>query len=269
MTRKLIAIDLDGTALNQAGTLSAATIKTLQKAQTAGHLVVITTGRPDAISTQFYDQLALSGPMINFNGALIHKPHQHWAKERQAVISPATALALRQFKQEFAIHLMVAEGKQLLLADHGYKNVPFLPDMPVPTTLLDEQGLTQAPISVTMFIQAETLKPLQAAIHARYPELTPKTWGAWQGPHTALEVTAKQTSKAKALAYVAKQYGIAQQDVIAFGDDLNDQEMLDYAGVGVAMKNARPEIIAVADAVTAQDNEADGMADYLAEYLAL
>ncbi|MCI1986274.1 MAG: Cof-type HAD-IIB family hydrolase [Lactobacillus sp.] len=269
MTRKLIALDLDGTTLNQAGALSANTIATLQAARAAGHLVVIATGRPDAISEHFYDQLGLTGPMINFNGALIHKPHRHWAGERQTAIRPATALALRRFKQTFAIRLMVAEGKQLLVADRGYTNVPFLPDMPAPTTLLDEVGLTQAPISVTMFIQEQTLAPLQAAIQAQYPDLTPKTWGAWQGENTALEVTAGHTSKANALAYVARQYGIAQRDIVAFGDDMNDMDMLTYAGVGVAMKNARPELLAAADAVTALDNEADGMADYLADYLAL
>lgn len=269
MTRKLIALDLDGTTLNQAGTLSQQTVATLQAAQDAGHLVVIATGRPDSISEHFYDQLALNTPMINFNGALVHKPHQAWRGERQVAIRVAKALALRRFKQDYDIQLMVAEGKQLLVADHGYQDVPFLPDMPEPETLLDEAGLTVAPISVTMFINEATLAPLQAAIASQYPDLTPKTWGAWSGEHTALEVTAGHTSKSSALAYVAQTYGIDQQDIVAFGDDMNDLDMLQYAGVGVAIKNARPELLAAADAITAYDNEGDGMADYLADYLAL
>lgn len=269
MNQKLIALDLDGTTLNQAGALSPQTIATLKAAQAAGHLVVITTGRPDAISENFYDELALNGPMINFNGALIHKPHQHWAHERQVALTTQTALALKALKRQFDIELMVAEGKQLLLADHGYVDMPFLPDLPAPQHLFDVNGLQQAPISVTMFIREHTLAALQRAVHQHFPKLTPKTWGAWSGEHTALEVTAGHTSKSQAVAYVAKLYGIAQPDVIAFGDDLNDLDLIAYAGVGVAMKNARPEILQVADAVTAYDNEGAGMADYLADYLAL
>ncbi|WP_125710635.1 Cof-type HAD-IIB family hydrolase [Lacticaseibacillus porcinae] len=269
MNQKLIALDLDGTTLNQAGTLSPQTIATLQAAQTAGHLVVIATGRPDSISEHFYDELGLTAPMINFNGALIHKPHQHWGGERQVALTTQTALALKSLKTQFDIELMVAEGKQLLLADHGYVNMPFLPDLPDPQSLFDADGLTQAPISVTMFIREHTLTALQQAVAQHFPSLTPKTWGAWSGEHTALEVTEGNTSKSQAVAYVAGLYGIDQADVIAFGDDLNDLDLIDYAGVGVAMKNARPEILQAANAVTAFDNENSGMADYLADYLAL
>ena len=269
MNQKLIALDLDGTTLNQAGALSTQTVTTLKAAQAAGHLVVIATGRPDSISENFYDELGLTSPMINFNGALIHKPHQRWAGERQTALTTQMALALKSLKTQFEIELMVAEGKQLLLADHGYVDMHFLPDLPAPNLLFDDQGLKQAPISVTMFIREQTLSALQQAVHRHFPTLTPKTWGAWSGEHTALEVTAGHTSKSQAVAYVAGLHGIAQQDVVAFGDDLNDLDLIDYAGTGVAMKNARPEILQVANAVTAYDNEHSGMADYLADYLAL
>ncbi|WP_127848980.1 Cof-type HAD-IIB family hydrolase [Lacticaseibacillus hulanensis] len=269
MQRKLIALDLDGTTLNQAGELSATTIKTLRTAQQKGLVVIITTGRPDAISTPLYDQIGLAGPMINFNGALIHIPHQHWQSEWQAAIDIPTALSLREFRADFGIRLMVAEGKSMLVADRGFAGVPFFPDVPNPVHLLDEEGLTTNPISVTMFVDEETMLPLQQAIAAKHPELTPKTWGAWSGEFSALEVTAGQTSKSRALAYVAGHLGINPADIIAFGDDMNDADMLEFAGRGVAMSNARPEILALADAVTAFDNEHDGMADYLADYLNL
>ncbi|WP_125702553.1 Cof-type HAD-IIB family hydrolase [Lacticaseibacillus daqingensis] len=269
MKQKMIALDLDGTTLNAHGELSATTVAVLQAATAAGHLVVITTGRPDGISEPFYDQLGLTSPLINFNGALIHKPHQAWAHERAVTIEVPTALALRDLRQDFAIRVMVAEGKQMLLADHGYTGVPFLPDMPAPTTLFDEIGLVRAPISVTMFIDEPTLAPLSAAIQAQYPQLVGKTWGAWSGEHTALEVTAGNASKSRGLAYVAGAYGIAQEDIIAFGDDMNDLDMLQYAGVGVAMANARPQILAVADAVTPTTNDNDGVANYLTAHLAL
>lgn len=102
-----------------------------------------------------------------------------------------------------------------------------------------------------------------------YPHLAAKTWGAWSGDYTALEVTSRNTSKSRALAYVAQRYGIDQAHIIAFGDDMNDLDMLQFAGHGVAMKNARPAILEAADAQTPSDNDHDGMADYLADYLKL
>ncbi|EPC55469.1 Putative phosphatase YitU [Lacticaseibacillus paracasei subsp. paracasei Lpp123] len=99
MERYLIALDLDGTTLNADGQLSAGTIAVLREAQAAGHLVVITTGRPDSISEHFYDDLQLHGPMINFNGALIHIPHQHWRYEQEVTIPIPVALSLRQLKR--------------------------------------------------------------------------------------------------------------------------------------------------------------------------
>lgn len=269
MPKHLIALDLDGTTLNRAGKLSQTTITTLQAAARAGHAVVIATGRPDAISVPLYDQIGLTSPMINFNGALIHQPHQQWTGEWQATIDVPTALSLRQFRAEFGVHLMVAEGKSLLVSDRAFTNIPFFPDQPHPAHLLDEAGLTCAPISVTMFIAEKQMSPLTQAINARYPQLTAKTWGSWSGKNAALEVTADKTSKSRALAYVAEQLGVDRSNVIAFGDDMNDADMLEYAGHGVAMKNAKPEILQLADATTAFDNDRNGMADYLADYLNL
>lgn len=81
LSRKLIALDLDGTTLNEASQISERTRQVLQAADAAGHIVTIATGRPNAVSVQYYDALGLSTPMINFNGALVHIPHQHWAGE--------------------------------------------------------------------------------------------------------------------------------------------------------------------------------------------
>lgn len=260
--RRLIALDLDGTTLNPDGQLDPVTIDTLQAVQAAGHLVVIATGRPDSISEPLYDQLGLTGPMVNFNGALIHQPHRKWAKERAATLSIDQALALTRLKAAFPIHLMVAEGKQLLVADRPYHSVPFLPDQRHPKVLLDEAGLQTAPISVTMFVDEPALPALQAEVTRRFPELTAKTWGAWSGEHAALEVTAHATGKANAIAYVAAQYGIDQKHVWAFGDDDNDLDLLAYAGRAVAVANAKPHVLQAANAVTASNAEA-GVAAYL------
>ncbi|MFD0897436.1 Cof-type HAD-IIB family hydrolase [Loigolactobacillus binensis] len=269
MSTKLIALDLDGTTLNSTSQLSEKTRNVLRTASQRGHKIVITTGRPDNISTNFYDQLNLTTPMINFNGGLIHIPHQQWAHEQASTLPPATALALLALKKEFPIKVAIAEGKQFVLPDRPFHDLPFFTDMPAPKTLLNADSLRQAPISLSLFTDALTLPHLQEAVRQRFPHVTAQTWGAWSGDAAALEIVREATHKATALQYLLDYYQLQPADMLAFGDDDNDRDMLTLAGWGVAMQNARPAIKAVADDVTPLSNAEDGMADYLVRRLAL
>ena len=73
-------------------------------------------------------------------------------------------------------------------------------------------------------------------------------------------------SKAAALGWLLDRWGLSQEDVVAFGDDVNDVEMVAEAGLGVAMANAVPEVKAAADRITVS-NEEDGVAVVLEEFL--
>jgi hydroxymethylpyrimidine pyrophosphatase-like HAD family hydrolase len=73
--------------------------------------------------------------------------------------------------------------------------------------------------------------------------------------------------KSNALAHLVERWGYSIEQVVAFGDDINDVGMVAASGLGVAVENAVPEVIAVADHVTASNN-ADGVAAVLREFLA-
>ena len=88
-------------------------------------------------------------------------------------------------------------------------------------------------------------------------ELEINTWG---GPLNILETCAKGVSKASALRYLLDQYQASPEDLIAFGDEQNDIQMLELAGIGYAMKNASDRLIPVADRLTQYSNEEDGVA---------
>jgi Cof subfamily protein (haloacid dehalogenase superfamily) len=79
---------------------------------------------------------------------------------------------------------------------------------------------------------------------------------------TYLEVMSLEASKVKAIQFLMDRYGIQQNEIIAIGDNFNDKEMIEFAGVGVAMGNAPEEIKAIADYVTDTNNE-DGVAKAL------
>ncbi|MCL2548660.1 MAG: HAD family hydrolase, partial [Symbiobacteriaceae bacterium] len=76
----------------------------------------------------------------------------------------------------------------------------------------------------------------------------------------------REATKAAAVAELARIWGIDAADIVAFGDDLNDIDMLNHAGVGVAMGNAVEEVKAIADYIC-PSNEEDGLARWLQEYV--
>lgn len=268
MTQKLIALDLDGTTLNNEATLSKKTVATIKAAIKAGHVVSIVTGRPNRLSQNFYDQLGLSSPMINFNGSLGHMPHQHWRYEYQYTFDRGIVLDLLQHQQEFSIQMIAAEGKHLFLAHQTESTqVGFFPAILTHEQQLSPATLTQNPTSMTIAVERSLQKRLQSYIEERFGSFVDVA--PWGGPNSVLEIGAKGVQKAVGVERLANYYHIDRQNVIAFGDEHNDKEMIEFAGRGVAMNNATDQLKALADDVTKYNNDQDGMAEYLSKALKL
>ena len=87
-----------------------------------------------------------------------------------------------------------------------------------------------------------------------------------QTDRNLLQVSHRLVSKAQALRTVAFELGVPQQEVMAIGDHLNDVAMMRWAGLGVAVGNAHPETLAVADHVTGH-NDAEGVADAVRRFV--
>lgn len=268
MNQHLIAIDLDGTTLNNDAQLSETTIKTIQAASKADHIVSIVTGRPYRISQRYYDSLGLKSAMVNFNGALAHIPHQTWHQEYQKNLNREIALDLLTHKDELGIDTMTAENKLHLWANQQSNIMAdFFPTKLTPKEILNSNNLTSDPTALTVEYHPGEKDKLIKNITDKYgSDVDIRVWG---GPHNILEVVSKGIQKAMGVAYLAKTYNIDQSNVIAFGDEANDAEMLKYAGRGVAMKNAIPSIAADADDQTEDDNQHDGLAHYLQNYFKL
>ena len=90
----------------------------------------------------------------------------------------------------------------------------------------------------------------------------------WGAPFNIVEVVRKGLNKAVGVSLIAKDLNIPRERIIAFGDEDNDLEMIDYAGIGVAMGNGISELKNIANEVTGTNNE-DGIANFLIERLKL
>src|SRR5699024_2683871 len=107
--KHLIAIDLDGTALTDKKEISEQTRETLTKLMDEGHIVVIATGRSHRTSLQYYTNLALNTPMINFNGAYIHHPTNNEWKITHTPLSRKTAINLLDDCYDLKVNNIIAK----------------------------------------------------------------------------------------------------------------------------------------------------------------
>src|SRR5699024_4924194 len=111
MKRKkhLMAPALNATLVTTDNKISARTTQVTSRAIEQGHVVVIPTGRPHRASIQYYHELGLDTPMVNFNGALIHHPkNRNWGTLHQPM-SQQTALKIVDACYELSVHNMLAE----------------------------------------------------------------------------------------------------------------------------------------------------------------
>ncbi|KIU25416.1 Cof-type HAD-IIB family hydrolase [Weissella cibaria] len=274
MDRKLIGIDLDKTTLNDAGKVSDRTRRTLQAAQREGHIVSIVTGRPVRLSMDIYDTLGLQSPMINFNGSLGHKPYQHWDREYSFNIDREIAFDLLENAQMMGIDTVVAESKNDVWANgngpqRGTEDAIFFPQDETGRKMLDRLNL-QTDVNAILIHAENALhqSQIQHFVTDRYgaDRVNVKTWG---GESPVLEVAPAGVSKDTGLDVLRKAYDIKHDDIYAFGDEMNDFEMIGYATHGVVMKNGNPELKAIADDMTDYTNEEDGLARYLEKLLKL
>lgn len=270
INKKLIALDLDGTTLNNNSQLSELTIKTLKTAVAAGHVVSIVTGRPNRISEQFYDQLGLKSPMINFNGNLGILPHEQWPLEYEYNVDKDIVAELLSKKNELGIKLIAIEGRDLFMANRGATiDMGFFPTILKAGQQLTHQNLQDHhnPISITVAVEPEAMVTMTSYVETHFGDQV--SISPWGGKYSIVEIAAKGIQKATGVKILSDYYGIYQADIIAIGDEHNDTTMIDYAGLGVAMKNAIPSIKNAANMITKYTNEEDGVAKFLNHQLDL
>lgn len=268
MDKHLIALDLDGTLLCDKKRISERNKEAIAKAKAEGHIVVISTGRPHRASINYYHELELDTPMVNFNGALIHHPkNASW----DSVHSPMSIRDARQIIHtcyEFGVKNILAEIRDDVYLDKHDDEILdiFVTDeTPIKIGSL-KNHLNEDPTSILIHPHVEHVQELRAHLDKHHAEVIDhRKWGA---PWHVIEIVRAGLNKAVGLQKIAHYYHIPKDNIIAFGDEDNDLEMIEYAGVGVAMDNAISELKDVSNYTTGS-NEKDGIATFLESYLKL
>ncbi|HEX7353876.1 MAG TPA: HAD family hydrolase [Mycobacteriales bacterium] len=256
---RLVATDVDGTLLQSDGTPSAATVSAL-RGLTVPYVLV--TGRPRRWVDRLAADLGCEGAAIVANGALTYDLAtgaviRALTIERDDARACAEAIRARIPDARFAVEWA---------SDPPFASEPDFPSVrPDPTAPhLDLAQLTARPVLKLLcrsrsHADVESLYDVARSACAGHPvELTHSS-----GTVGLLEIAAAGVDKAAAVATYAHSLGVAADEVLAFGDGFNDVPLVAWAGHGVAVANAHPAVIDVADEVTASNDE-DGVARVLA-----
>ncbi|MGW1839189.1 HAD family hydrolase [Streptomyces sp. BBFR2] len=253
---QLIATDLDGTLLREDGTISARTRAALATATAAGAAHIVVTGRAVPWTRPILEGLDYRGIAVCGQGSQVYHAGERRLLTSVTLDRQLAGLALAKIEVETGpLRLAVSrdgiEGEVLVGPGYRHKEGP-LPAVPVD----DHAELWTAPVN-KVYLQHPTLSDdaLAEAARATAGDLVGVTVS---GPHL-VELLPLGLTKVTGLSLAARRLGIKAHSTIAFGDMPNDLTMFAWAAHGVAMGNAHPELKAVADEITAS-NEDDGIA---------
>lgn len=271
---RLVALDLDGTLLDDDGRISQDDAESLRLFHESGGIVVLASGRMTANIRPFYDRLDLDGPTIGYNGALAREARDAGAEAILETPLPARyADALIDYTREQRFHLNYYIGEKLYgrddpdlrrFADLYSRQTGavfhFVPDL--------ERFRGREPTKL-IIVTDPTIPGQQDPRHRdELYELWSQRWGSevtvMRTNPEYLEFYHRDAGKGRALAAVAEHYGIELSVTLAFGDNFNDVSLLEAAGCGVAVANANETARAAADWVSPLTNNESAVADAMA-----
>lgn len=252
---KAIFIDVDGTLIRKDHSISNETFDIIQKLKEKNILVVLVSARPfsgmEPIAAKIglldYPLASLNGAYISYGGNIIF----------ESAINADIANKLHEQVQSYNPTIIYYQQdkwfSQLKNYNTDYEqritSIPII-IQPFGDTLLSWQKTNTGPNKILMIADElvinEMHRHLKNDFHGQVNVSTSKP--------TYLELMDKNASKLQAIKFLMNHFNIKKEEVIAIGDNYNDKEMIEFAGMGVAMGNAPEDVKSVADFITDTNN---------------
>ena len=268
MSYDLIAIDIDGTLLTSRRDISSRTLHALRRAVAAGKHVALCTGRSLNSGRPAAEKVPPSTTLIFHSGALILETLE--GPLLRAVNMPRSlAIGLVDFIKERGydplVYEPVPESRYIWFerprSANGWREryLEANGDKAVKVEDLD-RVLDRDPAQIAVAGKGSSMHDLEAELTGYGNRIgTIMSRSTLVDDYWCMEIVPAGVSKAKALAFLGERYGIEPDRMISIGDNYNDLDMIEYAGLGVAMGNAPDPVRRAADLV-APTNDADGVA---------
>ncbi len=269
---RLIAIDVDGTLLDTRGQIPQANIDAIHDAVSAGIHIALVTGRSYPFARPIAEPLPASISLIVSNGAVERDMDgSHVARrllDRQ--IARAVLDSTRPFRELAALVFDRDADRQVMFEtmdwEHpGRKAYWARNHSLIAQSVPLEDALVEDPIQVMFNGGVDAMRSLYCTLHAEANGFSVSLTEYVHRDFSLIDVTAPNATKGRALAWRAAQLGLPREEVMAVGDNFNDLEMLEFAGLPVVMANAVDGLKQRGWAVTG-DNENAGLADAIRLY---
>ena len=268
---RALFLDIDGTIIGDKDTISPAVRHAIAAARAVGCEVALCTGRARYTALPIAAQIPPPGYVITSNGGVV--------THLGTGATIARHLMDRDAAQEVVLAIYAAGAQPYVYEDTPQDDVEanrvlYHPSRPPGAWAVGPryraypdllESLPFEPVSVSAFGPEAVMRPLALELRERFGDAlsiigvgTHRNWG--------VEVYTAGVSKQAGLETVAARLDVPREEIMAIGDHINDLEMIRWAGIGVAMQNAIPEIIEAADYVTASVYE-DGVARAIERFI--
>ncbi|MHA8110646.1 sugar-phosphatase [Lactobacillaceae bacterium Melli_B4] len=267
MDIKLIAIDIDGTLVDQNKMLTEPTKQAIAKVRAKGIKVVLCTGRPISGVTQYLEQLSISGSneyAITFNGSTVQNADGQVISNH--TISYDDFINTEALSRKFGVNYQVETPDSIYIFNRDVSKYTvyegFIVRLPLKYRTPEE---IKPELTITKSMFVGTPDKITHAKENIPAEVSDNLYVVQTEPFF-LEFLHKGISKGTALKELAQQLNLTPDNVMAIGDQGNDLSMIKYAGLGVAMGNAIDDNKKAAQFVTKPNTE-DGVAYALNKFI--
>jgi Cof subfamily protein (haloacid dehalogenase superfamily) len=257
---KAVFLDMDGTLLRSDHSVSEATIEKIRQLTKKGIPVILVSARPFDAITPTFRAIGIPDhyPLVSLNGSYIVEKGQPILDVRMGLdITEAVSEKVRPFNATIAYYVQrewFSEWKDKW-TDYEQRIMDVTIEVaPLPELVEGWARQGVAPNKMMVMSEAPNIGQIQRHLKNVYNGML----NIYPSKPTYLEVMDPRGSKSNAVSWLAQRMNIRPEEVIAMGDNFNDREMIEFAGMGVAMGNAPDEIKAAANYVTDTNNN-DGV----------
>jgi len=259
---RLLVLDIDGTIVDESNRIRDSVAQAIYSAQHRGVAVALATGRRYESSLHAYDSIRSTLPLICYEGALIRVPntgfvHRHWPLEPRVAAEMLDYTERLRLNGRLSVHFYIQDN--LYISNMNDASIKYFEGSKVePIVVRDLRHLLNRATTKVMALSddVEVIAQLSSQLKNSYCRAQVSQYKSV----TCLEAFHPAVNKRLAVSYLAEEImALRPENVMAIGDDFTDIEMIQYAGIGVAMGNAPVAVKAFADWVTTTI-EKDGVA---------
>jgi len=261
---KLITVDVDGTLVGENLVISPAIFKAVAEVKQRGIKFTLATGRALFSAMKFAIPLGIDTPMITFGGALVSHPQTKEVYYKLPLDYTLAKTAYQILKSmDLHVNIQKIDGVFTTQMDHEAGVYTALTSNPMHIIDDVESCLQKDPMKLLVVCSdPEKLLNAEKLLKAKMGN---QVFIA-RSLSSFLEVLNLDATKGKALKFLGEMLDIKREEIMAVGDHYNDLDMLEYAGLGIAMEISPEEVQDMADFVSGDPNH-DGMAEILQKFV--